>query len=221
MATKTHGGAMGEPAMAEDDIDVTDDAGADVPADNTADLDTLLAEFERATGAQQQTPVDQVDQNARDQAFADNLNAITEGYAIDARKAELQTAEQQLRVEYDRRDAAEAFKEIRGSLSADFFDDSMIDAWVASRALKDNGISQAWAGRQQNPRAYQAALDRLASEFQNQYSRLPDPQATEDHEAVAQAVRGSGKVPPEPPPDLSKMSNAELRKYTQDNWGFS
>jgi len=49
-----------------------------------------------------------------------------------------------------------------------------------------------------------------------------DPEATADYEMVAQAVRGAGgKVAAEPAPDLSKMSDAELRKYTQDNYGFS
>jgi hypothetical protein len=48
-----------------------------------------------------------------------------------------------------------------------------------------------------------------------------DEQATADHDAVAASVRGaSGKAQPEPPPNFGAMSDAELRKYTKQNFGF-
>jgi hypothetical protein len=48
-----------------------------------------------------------------------------------------------------------------------------------------------------------------------------DETATADHDAVAAAVRGaSGKAQPEPPPNFGNMSDAELRKYTKENFGF-
>jgi hypothetical protein len=41
------------------------------------------------------------------------------------------------------------------------------------------------------------------------------------HDAVAAAVRGaSGKASPEPPPNFGAMSDAQLRKYTKENFGF-
>jgi hypothetical protein len=48
-----------------------------------------------------------------------------------------------------------------------------------------------------------------------------DPDATAEHDAVAAAVRGSsGKASPEPPPNFGNMSDAELRRYTKQNYGF-
>jgi hypothetical protein len=48
-----------------------------------------------------------------------------------------------------------------------------------------------------------------------------DQDATADHFAVAQAVRdGGGKVTAEPPPNLGRMSDNELREFTRKNYGF-
>jgi hypothetical protein len=48
-----------------------------------------------------------------------------------------------------------------------------------------------------------------------------DLDATADHDAVAAAVRGSsGKASPEPPPNFGAMSDAELRRFTKQNYGF-
>jgi hypothetical protein len=48
-----------------------------------------------------------------------------------------------------------------------------------------------------------------------------DPIATAEHDAVAAAVRGaSGKASPEPPPNFGAMSDAELRRFTKQNYGF-
>jgi hypothetical protein len=48
-----------------------------------------------------------------------------------------------------------------------------------------------------------------------------DPYATADHDAVAAAVRGrSGTAPAEPPPNFGAMSDADLRRYTREHFGF-
>jgi len=226
-----HGGAMGEETMAEDDTDVTGDApvglGADAPAADAPaaedPIDQLLREFEEGTQGNNQPAAQLTDQGRleRDRAFAANLNAHTEGLQIDARRAELQTAAQALQAEYDQRDTAAAITEIRGDLDSRYFDDQFVQSWALSQAMANPRLNEIWNSRAENPRAFQAAISKLSAEFSQKYSRLPDPVATEDHEAVAQAVRGSGEAPPERPPDLSKMSNRELQKYTQDNWGFS
>jgi hypothetical protein len=218
---------MGEPAMAED-TDVTDDAIADVPAADTPasevdPLDALLAEFESATQGTAPKPAFDPDESARaaNEAFAEHFRAAKESLAIDQRSAELDAAQQQLLLERHQRDLADAVQEIRGELDQRFFDDQFVTTWLDSRASSDQRLQQLWLERGQNPQAARAAINKLASEFQEKFRRLPDPQVTEDHEAIAQAVRGSGKAPPERSPDLSKMSNRELQKYTQDNWGFS
>jgi DNA repair exonuclease SbcCD ATPase subunit len=48
-----------------------------------------------------------------------------------------------------------------------------------------------------------------------------DSDASADHDAVAAAVRGaSGKASPDPPPNFGNMTDAQLRKYTKENFGF-
>jgi hypothetical protein len=46
-----------------------------------------------------------------------------------------------------------------------------------------------------------------------------DPEATEDRNAVAAAVRGaSTQLPPEPPPDFARMSDRELAQWKRQNF---
>jgi hypothetical protein len=226
---------MGNATMAEDtveDTDVTGDApvglGANlpnapivdtpVPQDTTdLDLDQLIAEFE--LGTQQQTQqVDQpVDQNVRDRAYAANLDAITEGLQIDARRAELQTAAQALQQEYDQRDAAAAFETIRGNLPTEMFSNEMLDSWITGQSVRDPAIQRAWQNRAVDPKAYQRTLEKLAGEFGDKFRRF-QAESEVDHEAVAQAVRGaSAKTAPEPPPDFARMSDFDLQKWKNEN----
>jgi len=221
---------MAEP-MAEENTDTVDapGLGADAPIADAAAaepdaIDALLREFEEGTRGTAPKPAFNPDESARaaNEAFAEHFRAAKESLAIDQRQAELQTAAQQLLLEQHQRDLGEAVKEIRGGLDDRFFDDQFVTTWLDARASSDPRLQQTWLERGQNPRAARAAINKLASEFQERFSRMPDPVATEDREAVAQAVRGAGgKAPPEPPPDFSRMSDAELRKFTQENWGFS
>jgi hypothetical protein len=58
----------------------------------------------------------------------------------------------------------------------------------------------------------------------NEANKLPPPIDVEQSQIradVAFAMKGaSAPITPEPPPDLSKMSDAELRRYTLENFGF-
>ena len=69
-----------------------------------------------------------------------------------------------------------------------------------------------------------AILRKARLDIINGAAKLPKPideDATQVHMDVAAAVRGaSAPITPEPPPDLSKMSDAELRRYTLENFGF-
>lgn len=205
--------------MAEPETEIATDSGvtdaapvADTPTED--DLDALLREFDEGTAATNPQPIDQAE---RDRVFNDNLRAHTESLQIDARKAELQQAEQQLRAEYDQRDAAAAFAEIRGSLSPELFDDAMIDSWITSQAVRDRSIHQAWLNRGADRKTYERILNKLAGEFADKFRRY-QPEAEVDRAAVAQAVRGQGgKVPAEPPPNFARMSDAELAAWKRDN----
>jgi hypothetical protein len=68
-------------------------------------------------------------------------------------------------------------------------------------------------------RASAAAYVRKAIDRMHREARRPriDLDATNDRLAVAQAVRGasSNKLPPEPPPNLGKMTDGEFKRYTE------
>lgn len=64
-----------------------------------------------------------------------------------------------------------------------------IDAEIAEVALEakarqDARFLKIWNNRQQNPKAYQAALQAVASEFQQKYTVRQDPQLVENQRAV-------------------------------------
>jgi folylpolyglutamate synthase/dihydropteroate synthase len=225
---------MGDLAMAQDDTEVIGDPApiglgadapvADAPVEHPDELSELLRQFEEGVNQQTQQ-VDQVDQGRleRERATAAHLTAITEGLQIDSRRQELQEAEQQLLLSLHQRDLADAVQSVRSDLDKNLFSDGFIQTWLDAKANSDQRLQQLWLERGQNPGAMKAALNQLAAEFHQTFGKVSrvDENSTVDHEAVAQAVRNSGgKIPPEPPPDYSRMSNREFQKYTQDNWGF-
>jgi hypothetical protein len=126
-----------------------------------------------------------------------------------------------LRAQEDAHDEAEALRAVRGNLD---MGDEEVQAFIAGRVLKDPDISHVWQNRREDRAAYNRMVARLQGDLQaheeQQRQKVLSKEALADREAVAQAVRGSGKVPPEPPVDYSKMSNREFQKYTQDHWGF-
>jgi hypothetical protein len=192
---------------------------ADAPAAPADELDQLLAEFDQGT-AQPEQSVNPAAANERERAVAENLRAITEGYAIDARRQQLQTEAQALQMEIDRKDALSAFAEIRGGLPPELFDDATVDAWVSARGASDPAIQAAWQNRAADPRTYQRTLNKLASEFGEKFRRY-EPESEVDHAAVALAVKNSGgRAPPEPPPNLGRMSDSEYRQHVRDNYGY-
>lgn len=83
-------------------------------------------------------------------------------------------------------------------------------------------ITAAFVNRHNDPRMLQKWERYLAKQVDADFPQTQiDPVATEDREAVAQAVRGaSTKVTAEPPPKFGGMSNAEYRKAIRDQYGF-
>lgn len=207
--------------MAEPDTNIEPET-ADIPVADTpaadSDIDALLREFEEGTSRPQpeQPQFDPAAEAQRQasEALRDHFVAQRDKMQLDQRQAELNVAQQQIMLEQHRRDLAEAIKEVRGDLPGDFFDDQFVTTWLDARANSDPRLQEMWLQRGENPRAIKAALNRLAGEFQTKFRRLPDPVATVDHEAVAQAVRGAGgKAPPEPAPDVGKMDDREFAEY--------
>lgn len=98
--------------------------------------------------------------------------------------------------------------------------DRLKSAWIDQIAREKPGVSRAFLNRQNDPATWNKVLRGLKPEALRDFpnAKKVDPEATADREAVAAAVRGaSTKVAADPAPDFSKMSDAELSKWKQDN----
>lgn len=195
--------------MTEKDI-VAEETNADAAAvekrtDDGVDMQALLSEFEEGTSKPAASPPES---SATPQVDLSKLK--------DQVKAELKS-------EQDNAQAIKSLvKTVRGEISPDVFSDEEIEDWLDGQAKRNPQLGQAWMQRSKNPAVWAKIESGLSNKFNGKFKNRIDPDATADRDAVAHAVRGaSNKVAAEPAPDLSKMSDAELRKYTQDNWGFS
>jgi hypothetical protein len=66
-----------------------------------------------------------------------------------------------------------------------------------------------------------AAIERFRDHAQREAQRIRDIPMLADRDAVSAAVRGASKpTPPPAPPNFSKMTDSELREYTERNFGY-
>ena len=174
------------------------DVAADSARNDGDELDKLLSEFDSSKTTQPPATA-QPEQNT---GAADDLKALT-----DQVKGLLsETAQVKFRQDMD-----VTIKNVRGDLDPEFFDDTFVESWMDAQARQDPRLAAAWANRHANPKQFGKVVDTLGRTFVKKYGKLPDKAATEDREAVTAAVRGaSTKAPPDTPPDLSKMSNAQF-----------
>jgi len=174
-------------------------AAVEKRTDDVADLDTLLAEFDQGT---QKPAVSQPEpkQPAIDPATIERIKRV----------------ESRLLEE----DINGAVKQVFGDMKVS---PRVAKGWLDQVARENPAVAKAFLNKANDPATWNKFAKSLSKEAEKDFpvSKV-DEEATADHAAVAQAVRGaSTKVAAEPPPDLSKMSDAELRKFTQENWGFS
>lgn len=184
--------------------DAGDSAREDVDA-----LDALLAEYDQGTKkADTVSPPVTTTTQPEPNALAADVNLL---------KAQAN----EWANEKHKRAIAETIGEIRGEVPADVFDDDMVEAWLDAQARKDPRLGQAYLQREQNPRQWGKVKSELSKRLSQKVAKLPDKGVTEDREAVVASLRGaSAKATTEPAPKLGQMSNAELRKYTRENFGF-
>jgi hypothetical protein len=102
--------------------------------------------------------------------------------------------------------------QVRGDMDSKFFDDKFVTAFIDKEARDNLKLQELWQNRFNNPRALATAINQLAKDFQKTYSRMPDPNVTEDRAMVAAAIRGaSAPAQTEPPPNYARLSNADMR----------
>lgn len=172
--------------------------GAEVVQDARTDgddLDTLLKEY---------------DQTAAPAAAAKSAQPEQTGTDTTARPAPDPEIAEVKRYIF-KQDMDKTVKSVRGDLDADYFDDSMVKAWIEAQAEADPRLGMAWANRHSNPKQFEKVVDSLGRTFNKKYGKLPDRQATDDRDAVTAAVRGaSTRVPAGQAPDYSRMTDREF-----------
>lgn len=161
------------------------------------DLDTLLAQFDESKPAPSAT--------------ATPATAAPAADTVKDASAEVLAARDEIRQDRFKRDMNTAVEVVRGEMPADLYDGPFMTAWINAKADADPRLAQAWVQRNENPAKFKQVLGALSKEFAKKYSRLPDPQATEDRAAVTAAVRGSStRVPEGKAPNYAAMTNNEL-----------
>jgi hypothetical protein len=183
----------------ETKVSATPDTTVDSARNDGTDLDTLLAQFDQQTKTEPvvqptQPVTQQTTQPQQDPIVARLVNRI------------------------ERQDIGNLVKQVKGDLDED---DDLVEAWIDARARKDPRLQRAWLEREANPQAFQEVAKGLGREFAKRTAKRPDPNLTEDQEAVAAAVRGSStKAPEDRPPNFGGMSNAEYRQHVRATYGY-
>lgn len=159
-----------------------------------ADLDSILSEFDQST---KPAP-------APEPAKAEVAPDVVRELA-------------QLRTKLEEREFKEAItpviERVRGDVPKDVYSDEEIQDWMDGRARRDPRLAQVWLQRTTNPGAWNKVEKVFKQDLAKKFSKLPDPDATEDRAAVTAAVRGaSQKAPAETTPHYGAMTDAQLNQ---------
>lgn len=169
------------------------------------DLDALLAQYEIGS---------------TDKSSQPDTKAETKGGepAADERLARL---ERELAERNFREEITPIVNTIRGGIPKEVWSDSEIEAWLEGQARDDARIASAWQRRRSDPQTFQKIVGQLGRRFAGKFKSAPDAKATEDRDAVAAAVRGSGNKAPEgQAPAYGGMPNGEFADQVHKAYGF-
>jgi len=185
--------------------DTTNATPEAVTADTSArtdDLDALLGQFEAGTQPQPEPKP---------------AAAPTDDVAKRVEQLERTLAETKFKSDFE-----PVLKRIRGEIPAEVFSDEEITDWLDGKAKRNPALQTAYLNRNKNPAAWAKVEKTFNAELAKKFSRLPDPDATAERDAVAAAVRSaSTKAPPEKPLSLSGLSNAEYNQKVKEQFGFN
>lgn len=188
-----------------DDQPKVDTEVKDAQADDTDDLDKLLAEYEKSAGSDDTSSKPGESGEAQDQDLRKEIESLRNDFA------RMSTQE----------DLSKAVKAVRGDLDPEAFDDKFMELWLDRQAIEDPRLQQAWANRQNNPKQFEKVLSSLNKNFTKKFGSLPSKEMTDDREAVAQAVRGaSTKAPEGKAPEYGSKSDQEFAADVEKTYGF-
>jgi len=81
--------------------------------------------------------------------------------------------------------------QVRGDMDSKFFDDKFVTAFIDKEARDNLKLQEIWQNRFNNPRALATAVNQLAKDFQKTYSRMREPDVSENRAMVAADIRGA------------------------------
>lgn len=192
----------------------TPNAGAQPPAtgadarDQGDEYDALLSQFD-ATQTPKAEPKPTPEQ-AKGTAPIDKQSLKAEI------RAEID-ADNQFKADVDR-----TIKAIRGDIDPEIADDVFVRAYLDAAAEADPRLAQAFRERHAKPKEFAKITEQLGKKFASKFSKLPNREATEDREAVTEAiVRGSQQQAPEAKaPDFSRMTDREFSETAEKKFGI-
>ncbi len=175
-------------------------------------------------------------QRAASKSIFDDRNFMDMALKLDSLSAYTNTAMQRLHEQEQQRveagDSAAVLQEARNRLSGMDLPNGWIERWLLSEYAVNREVAEAWHGRYSSEEATRRAVSVLEQTFKRMVldaRAMPsaiDHEATNDRLMVAAAVRGSTSPPPRESQSafdrrVARMSNAELRKFTDENFGYS
>jgi hypothetical protein len=90
------------------------------------------------------------------------------------------------------------------------------------RGRENKDLQKAWLNRESNPSGFRTAAGRLAKEFAKIAVGMPDPNATQDRELIAQYVKSTAdSAPVDKHVNLGGLSNEEFKKHMLDAYGIT
>lgn len=168
--------------------------------DSGDDLDQLLAEY---------------DQNSSQQPSQQPSGQQTQP-DVSKLQQEVESLKAQKAAEMDQKDFDSVVDEMAQNAPVSR---TMVAGMVRQLAVDDPKIAEAWEKRLVNPKAWQAAKQRLNKSYSAEIKALADPSLSEDREAVTAAVKSASKKPPEEPEvdesQVRHMSDAQFEQWVK------
>lgn len=178
---------------------VVEGNGAQAPTD----YDSVMAEF------------DQINRKSDTPSPAPAAQQPAAAVPPDALKR-IEQLERSLAEQKTAQDIKPVISNIRGDIPENVLSNEEVLDLIDGRARRDPRLQKAWLEREANPGTWKKIEKALGQELSKKFSKLPDPNATEDREAVTAAVRGaSSRAPEGKVPEYGSMNNNEFRSELQ------
>ena len=194
------------------------EASKSAPADEKAELETLLASYDAGTKVEPTggAPATPAKEPATAQKPTEDLSQrilkVVEFNEAEIRSKANETVKKAIE------DSAKA---VKGDLPDSAATLKQARAWLKDTADDDPRIQKAFVNREKDPQTWGKILTALNKEFAKE-SKRPDAAATEDRDAVTAAVRGSTSTPPPAKEfNVMKVSDEDARKHIQDKYGYT